>query len=85
MFEGYNLIYICGEGFWTYACDETVTPTLYKMSHNGIVLDNYYNSFLNTTTNKAAARTNRIIRAISISSTVYCDLLFFVGLSIVEF
>ena len=51
MFEGYNLIYICGEGFWTYACDETVTPTLYKMSHNGIVLDNYYNSFLNTTTN----------------------------------
>lgn len=42
-------------------------------------------NILNTTTNKAAARTNRIIRAISISSTVYCDLLFFVGLSIVEF
>lgn len=51
LFEGYNLIYICAEGFWKYACDETVTPTLYKMSHNGIVLENYYNSFLNTTTN----------------------------------
>ncbi len=51
LFEGYNLIYICAEGFWEYACDETVTPTLYKMSHNGIVLSNYYNSFLNTTTN----------------------------------
>lgn len=51
LFEGYNLIYICAEGFWNYACDETVTPTLYKMSHNGIVLENYYNSFLNTTTN----------------------------------
>ena len=51
MFEGYNLIYICAEGFWSYACNEKVTPTLYKMSHNGIVLNNYYNSFLNTTTN----------------------------------
>lgn len=51
MFEGYNLIYICAEGFWKYACNETVTPTLYNMSNNGIVLTNYYNSFLNTTTN----------------------------------
>ena len=51
LFEGYNLIYICGEGFWSYACNEKVTPTLYKMANNGIVLDNYYNSFLNTTTN----------------------------------
>ena len=50
-FEGYNLIYICGESFWTYACNEEVTPTLYKMAHNGIVLNNYYNSFKNTTTN----------------------------------
>lgn len=51
IFEGYNLIYICAEGFWKYACDEKVTPTLYMMANNGIVLDNYYNSFLNTTTN----------------------------------
>ena len=51
LFEGYNLIYICGEAFWSYACNEKVTPTLYKMQNNGVVLDNYYNSFLNTTTN----------------------------------
>lgn len=51
MFEGYNLIYICAESFWSYACNEEVTPTLYKMAHNGIVLNNYYNSFYNTTTN----------------------------------
>ncbi len=51
MFEGYNLIYICGEGFSSLALDEDVTPTLYMMAHNGIVLNNYYNSFLNTTTN----------------------------------
>ena len=50
-FEGYNLIYICAESFWNYACDEKVTPTLYKMANNGIVLTNYYNSFYNTTTN----------------------------------
>ena len=51
MFEGYNLIYICAEGFWSYACNEKVTPTLYMMANNGIVLNNYYNSFYNTTTN----------------------------------
>lgn len=51
MFEGYNLIYICAESFWNYACNEKVTPTLYKMANNGIVLTNYYNSFYNTTTN----------------------------------
>jgi len=51
MFEGYNLIYICAESFWSYGCNEKVTPTLYKMAHNGIVLNNYYNSFYNTTTN----------------------------------
>lgn len=51
MFEGYNLIYICAESFWSYACNEEVTPTLYKMANNGIVLNNYYNSFYNTTTN----------------------------------
>ena len=50
-FEGYNLIYICAEGFWKYAINEKVTPVLYEMSNHGIILNNYYNSFLNTTTN----------------------------------
>ena len=51
LLEGYNVIYICGEGFWTYGVQEKVTPTLYKMMNNGIILNNYYNSFRNTTTN----------------------------------
>lgn len=51
MFEGYNLIYICGEGWSSLAIDENITPTMYKMSHEGIVLNNFYNSFKNTTTN----------------------------------
>lgn len=51
MFEGYNLIYICAEAFWSYAIDEEVTPTLAKMANQGIILENYYNSFRNTTTN----------------------------------
>ena len=51
LLDGYNLILICAEGFWTYGIDADVTPTLYRMSHDGIVLDNYYNSFRNTTVN----------------------------------
>ena len=49
--EGYNVIYICAEGLWTYGINEKVTPTLYKMANNGIILSNYYNSFRNTTVN----------------------------------
>ena len=51
LFEGYNLIYICGESFDTPAIDPVLTPTLYKLANNGIVLTNYYNSFKNVTTN----------------------------------
>ena len=49
--EGYNLIFICAESFWTYCINEKVTPTLYKMSKEGIIANNYYNSFRNTTVN----------------------------------
>lgn len=51
LLSSYNLIYICAEAFSSYAIDPVVTPTLYKMSKGGIVLNNYYNSFKNTTTN----------------------------------
>ncbi len=51
LFEGKNLIYICAESFSRLAIDEEITPTLYKMANNGIVLNNYYNSFKNVTTN----------------------------------
>ena len=51
MLEGYNLVYICAEAFCSYAVDEQITPTLYKLANEGIVLTNFYNSFKNTTTN----------------------------------
>lgn len=49
--KDYNLIYICAESFSKYAVDPQVTPILYKMSQGGFVLNNFYNSFKNTTTN----------------------------------
>jgi len=50
MFEGYNLIYLTAEGFSTYAVDETLTPTLYKMTHSGFVVEDYYVPLWQTST-----------------------------------
>lgn len=43
MFEGKNLIWITAESFSTWAIDEQLTPTLYKLTHSGIVCNNFYN------------------------------------------
>ena len=43
MFEGKNLIWICAEGFSSWALDEAKTPTLSKMSQEGFVFQNFYN------------------------------------------
>ena len=43
LFEGKNLIFITAEGFWRYAVDETLTPTLYKLANEGFVFENFYN------------------------------------------
>lgn len=43
MFEGKNLIWLVGEAFSTLAINETTTPTLYKLSHEGFVFNNFYN------------------------------------------
>lgn len=43
MFKGYNVIFLTAEGFSTWAIDEKLTPTLYKLSHEGIVCNNFYN------------------------------------------
>lgn len=51
MFKGYNLIMICAESFSPAAIDPELTPTLYKLSTEGFVFQNYYNSFPNVTTN----------------------------------
>lgn len=41
-YKGKNLIMITAEGFSPYAVNETVTPTLYKMSREGFRFTNFY-------------------------------------------
>lgn len=49
LFRGYNLIEICAESFSPYVIDPELTPTLYRLSHEGIVFENFYNSFPSVT------------------------------------
>jgi len=50
MLSQYNLILLCAESFSTAAIHPEVTPTLYKLSQEGFLFENYYNAFPNTTT-----------------------------------
>ena len=50
MLSDYNLIVLCAESFATGAIYPELMPTLYKLSTEGIVFNNFYNSFPNTTT-----------------------------------
>lgn len=50
MLSDYNLIVLCGESFSTAALDEELTPTLWRMAHEGFVFTNYFNTYPNTTT-----------------------------------
>lgn len=43
IFKGYNLILITAEAFSPYAVSPELTPTLYKMSQEGFVFNNFYN------------------------------------------
>lgn len=43
LFKGCNLILITAESFSTYAISPQLTPTLYKMSKEGFVFNNFYN------------------------------------------
>lgn len=42
MFAGKNLILLTAEAFSTWAIDEELTPTLYKLTHEGFVFNNFY-------------------------------------------
>lgn len=42
LFEGYNLVFIVAEGFSGAVIDPELTPTLYKMSTEGFVFNNFY-------------------------------------------
>ena len=50
MLADYNLILLCGESFSKAAIHPEVTPTLYKLASEGIIFNNYYDSYPNTTT-----------------------------------
>ena len=49
MLSDYNLIVICAESFTTAAIDPELTPTLYRLSNEGFVFENYYNTWPNNT------------------------------------
>ena len=42
MFQGKNLILITAEGFSPAAIDKDLTPTLYRLTHEGFIFHNYY-------------------------------------------
>ncbi len=42
IFKGYNVIFLTAEGFSGYMIDKELTPTLYKLSHEGFVFNNFY-------------------------------------------
>lgn len=50
MLSDYNLILLCAESFSTAALDEQLTPTLWRLAHEGFVFRNYFNTFPNSTT-----------------------------------
>lgn len=50
-FAGYNLIQICAESFSPYMVDPEITPTLYRLTHEGFLFENFYCSFPSMTTN----------------------------------
>ena len=41
-YSGYNLIYIVAESFSEIGVSEELTPTLYKLTHTGLIFDKYY-------------------------------------------
>lgn len=61
MFKDKNLIFILAESFNTIAVDPELTPTLYKLTHEGFVFNNFYSPvFLSTTGGEFQATTGLI-------------------------
>ncbi len=61
-FAGKNLIWLTAEGFSRFAVDPELTPTLYKLSHEGFVFKNFYNPlwWVSTLDGEYAATTSLI-------------------------
>ena len=61
MFKGKNLIFILAEGFNMIAVDKELTPTLYKLTTEGFVFNNFYSPvFFSTTGGEFQATTGLI-------------------------
>ncbi|MDO5292251.1 MAG: sulfatase-like hydrolase/transferase [bacterium] len=50
MFQGKNLILLTAESYSPWAVNQTLTPTLYKLTHEGFVFNNFYTSLWQTST-----------------------------------
>lgn len=50
LFEGKNLIYITAESFASFAADPEITPTLYRMVHEGFYFTNFYTPYWEVST-----------------------------------
>lgn len=60
-FKDKNLIFILAEGFNSIAVDPSLTPTLYKLTNNGFIFNNFYSPvFLSTTGGEFQATTGLI-------------------------
>lgn len=57
MFRGYNVIQLVLEGFSGYALDPELTPTLYRLAHEGFVFSRYYTALHFTSTSGAECQT----------------------------
>ncbi|MCI8304855.1 MAG: LTA synthase family protein [Lawsonibacter sp.] len=57
MFQDYNVIELVLEGFSGYAIDPELTPTLYKLTHEGFVFNNYYTALHYTSTSNGECQT----------------------------
>lgn len=49
--KDYNIVAICAEAFSPEFIDPELTPTLYKLTTNGFIFENFYATFPNVTTN----------------------------------
>jgi len=50
LFEGYNVIFLTVEGLSGYGISEELTPTLWKIAHEGFVFNNFYTALHFTST-----------------------------------
>ena len=69
MFKGKNLIFILAEGFNEIAVDKDRTPTLYKLTNNGFVFNNFYSPVYFSTTGGEFQATTGLIPTQGVLST----------------